>query len=80
MKAMMSEKLRNILNNPDSARELQKQLLASNDSSGPENKVREEQKSLFFTNKPNNDHTPRIGDFQDSCRVKQIKLDRPVRQ
>lgn len=30
MKAMMSEKLRHLLSNPESARELQKQLLAPN--------------------------------------------------
>ena len=30
MKAMMSEKLRNILNNPQEARELQRQLSMSN--------------------------------------------------
>ncbi len=62
MKAMMSKRLRNILNDPDSARELQKQLSASHVSSKLEKcEAPEDQKSLFskLMNKPNNDRTPK---------------------
>jgi hypothetical protein len=52
MKAIMSEKLRNILNHPQDARELQKQLSMSNISSQVE-KSGISQKSVNVIRKPN---------------------------
>ena len=56
MKAMMSERLRDLLSNPQSARELQKQLLASH-TAAQEHSYPKEQQNLAI--KPNNhDHQP----------------------
>lgn len=54
MKAMMSERLRNILNDPDSARELQKQLSTSKDFSKSEKQETSQGRKKLFSN-----HTPR---------------------
>lgn len=47
MKAMMSENLRNLLSNPESARELQKQLLAPKIPAVPEKSSTSEKHKHF---------------------------------
>lgn len=59
MKAMMSERLRSILNDPASARELQKQLSASDSSAKAEKReASDDRKSLFSSqsNRPHDQH------------------------
>lgn len=58
MKAMMSENLRNLLSNPESARELQKQLLAPKVPVVPEKPSTSEKHKHFVANASNRHHHP----------------------